>query len=61
MEVYVVTYDDHYDSWGASISLDGVYSTREKAEEALKTLPFAELNAVTIDEKATIYLGGYIE
>lgn len=37
MKVYIVTFDGyHFDSYGSEIYLLGVYSSREKAEEAVK-------------------------
>ena len=53
-EVYVLTFDGYSDCFGASIYLGGVFSTKEKAEEAAKKLPddieFIKINAVDLDK-----------
>ena len=36
MKLYITTYDDYDDQWGASICSLGVFDSYDKAEKALK-------------------------
>lgn len=64
-DVYVVTADTYADSYGAEITLFGVYRNFNVADKASRFLTekgyLAQVNKVEMDKATYISLGGYIE
>lgn len=66
MELYVVTADTYEDSYGAEITLFGVFDTEEKAIERMEELKKDNkfvymITNVKLNESVEGYLGGYYE
>lgn len=65
-DVYVVTADTYEDSYGAEITLFGVFDTEEKAKQRVENLArknkFAfRITEVNLNKGVEEYLGGYYE
>lgn len=65
MKLYVISANTYEDSWGAQISIFGVYD-EEHVHSALEELEkeydyFFETNEVNLNERDETYLGGYFE
>ena len=65
MKVFIVTADTHNDYYGSEISLFGVFTTKQKAEQRKADLSklgyHADVIETQLDKICKIYLGGYIE
>ena len=63
MNLYITTYDDYGDQWGASICSLGVFDSYDEAEKALKIngIDFFQIDEVDLNEITSLYLGWYIE
>ena len=63
MKLYIATYDDYEDLWGASICSLGVFDSYDKAEKALKNngIEVFQIDEFNLNEITELYLGGYIE
>ena len=63
MKLYITTYDDYDDQWGASICSLGVFDSYDKAEKTLKNngIEVFQIDEVNLNEITNLYLGGYIE
>lgn len=65
MKVFIVTADTHNDYYGSKISLFGVFTTKQKAEQRKADLSklgyHADVNETQLDKICEIYLGGYVE
>lgn len=66
MDLYVVTADTYTDSYGAEITLFGVFDTEEKAIECVEELKKNNTLAYMItrtqlNQNIEMYLGGYYE
>lgn len=66
MDLYVVTANTYEDSYGAEITLFGVFDTEEKAikrvEELRKKNRFVYMITITqLNQSIEMYLGGYYE
>ena len=63
MKLYIATYDDYDDQWGASICSLGVFDSYDNAEKALKNngIEVFQIDEVDLNEITNLYLGGYIE
>ena len=67
MDLYVVTADTYTDSYGAEITLFGVFDTEKESKQRVKSLecknPFFKFNVtqVKINRGIEEHLGGYYE
>lgn len=64
MKLYVISADTYEDSYGATISIFGVYDSLEKAKEAIEELNdryLYSINEMELNKTQEIYLGGYYE
>ena len=65
MKVFILTADTHNDYYGSEISLFGVFTTKQKAEQRKADLSklgyHADVNETQLDKICEIYLGGYVE
>ena len=65
MKLYVISADTYEDSWGAQISIFGVYD-EEHVHSALEELKkkhdyFFKVDEINLNERSKTYLGGYFE
>lgn len=65
MKLYVISANTYEDSWGAQISIFGVFDD-EHVHSALEELEkkynyFFEVNEINLNERNETYLGGYFE
>ena len=63
MKLYIATYDDYDDQWGASICSLGAFDSYDKAEKVLKNngIEVFQIDEVNLNEITNLYFGGYIE
>lgn len=66
MKLYVISADTYENSYGAEISIFGVYSSLDLAENAIKELSkkndyLYKIDEIMLNEINEIYLGGYFE
>ena len=66
MDLYVVTADTYEDSYGAEITLFGVFDTEKKAIECVEELKKKNrfvymITRTQINQSIEMYLGGYYE
>ena len=67
MKLYVVSADSYESSYGCDISIFGIYSSNEQAENAIKELNKKNdhirynIDEMNLNETKEVYLGGYYE